>query len=118
MKAKRKRKNNAKDKKDLRIEHHFYNRTFLGKVWTIITGATWIILIVAVLYESLENYKSNFLGLSISAIGLTLLFISKVSVFKKNHNLSLGIKNMTQKMIYSYILGYIFLILGVFFIFF
>ena len=99
------------------MESNFYEKSIIGKVWTCLVGFFWLVLITAIIYTYIEDYKSHILGLGITLFGFILLLISKISVFKKGYFFSFGTRLMNQKMTYLYILGYLLIILGLFFIF-
>ena len=99
------------------FKSNFYEKSILGKIWMLMVGGAYILVIAAVLEKLLEEYKSYLLGFIFVVSGFLSLFVSKIPLFKKRIFFSFGTGRMNRKMGCLYILGYMLLILGFLMIF-
>ena len=95
----------------------YFEKSLFWKVWHGFVGAVFILNIAVFLYQLINDYISNVLGLGVMFCGFILLFISKMHLFKKGHFFSFGTALMSRKMGYLYIFAYLLLTLGLLIVF-
>ncbi len=100
---------------------YFYDKSWLGKwIYKPLAGIFWIFLISSHVFNYVTEGKPQILGLLIILAGFILFLTAKISVIRKGKLLSFGptvIKNVSGEMKICYVLGYIFMIIGLIFSF-
>ena len=95
--------------------YKFYTKSPIGRIYKIIVGTAWILLLCGAAYNHIQSGEPQILGLSALFIGFILFLIAKISVIKKGKLITFGAsaaENMSKKMVFYYYFGYLFMIVG------
>lgn len=95
------------------MEHDFYEKSLIGKIWTWLMGIGWVVILIAFPYELIREGRANIYGLVLMFVGFLLLVFSKRRFLKvRRYWLRFGFSHLESTDRNIYFLSYMLMYLG------